>query len=98
MPYDVAMCPGGECPLRASCYRYRALPAGRQDWLVPFPYDAPARTGRRPAPSSTTPSPRSSARDDAEAVLRVRDLTPRCRAPPLHEWRWGSVDMQVGVS
>lgn len=44
MPYDITMCPGGECPLRASCYRYRALPVARQDWLVTAPYDAPTGT------------------------------------------------------
>ena len=44
MPYDVTMCPGVGCPLRARCYRARALPEGRQDWLGRLPYDADTGT------------------------------------------------------
>lgn len=44
MPDDITMCPGGRCPLRARCYRFRAVPAARQDGFVDAPYDP--RTGR----------------------------------------------------
>ncbi len=40
MPYDIIMCPGEQCPLRARCYRYRAVPQARQDWFGTAPYDA----------------------------------------------------------
>lgn len=39
MPIDLTMCGGDGCPLRADCYRHRAQPAGRQDWLARAPYD-----------------------------------------------------------
>lgn len=39
MPYDVTMCPGGDCPLKQDCYRFRAEPLGRQDYFGSPPYD-----------------------------------------------------------
>lgn len=39
MPSDFTMCPGHGCPLHATCYRFRAIPAGRQDWLTKPPFD-----------------------------------------------------------
>jgi hypothetical protein len=42
MPYDYTMCPGGACPLRRDCYRYRAIILGRQDFFGTPPFDAPA--------------------------------------------------------
>lgn len=39
MPYDITMCPGEGCPLRATCYRARAVPLARQDWFGRSPYD-----------------------------------------------------------
>ncbi|MEL6181095.1 MAG: DUF2934 domain-containing protein [Myxococcota bacterium] len=44
MPYDITMCSGTGCPQRARCYRYRAYPAGRQDWFVSAPYHASTDT------------------------------------------------------
>ena len=38
---DVMMCPGGACPLRQRCYRYRAVPRG-QDCFGAAPYDLEA--------------------------------------------------------
>ena len=43
MPVDFTMCPGEACPLRNDCYRYRAVPAARQDWLVRPPFDPGTR-------------------------------------------------------
>lgn len=40
MPYDISMCPGEGCPLRDRCYRARAVPLARQDWLGSAPYNA----------------------------------------------------------
>ena len=40
MPSDITMCAGGDCPLRQRCYRYRSVPAGRQDYFGAMPYDA----------------------------------------------------------
>jgi len=37
--HDIALCPGGACPLREGCYRFRAAPDARQDWLTTPPYD-----------------------------------------------------------
>ena len=39
MPYDITLCPGRDCPVRARCYRFRAVPAGRQAWFGTTPYD-----------------------------------------------------------
>jgi hypothetical protein len=39
MPQDITMCPGGECPQRRQCYRFRAVALGRQDWFGAPPYD-----------------------------------------------------------
>ncbi|KIG16175.1 hypothetical protein DB30_04893 [Enhygromyxa salina] len=39
MPYDITMCPGDGCPLRAGCYRHRGVPVGRQSWFVTPPYN-----------------------------------------------------------
>ncbi len=41
MPYDITQCPGVDCPLRERCYRFRAIPAARQDWFGRAPYDPP---------------------------------------------------------
>ncbi len=40
MPYDITMCPGEGCPLRDRCYRARAVPLARQDWLGSAPYNS----------------------------------------------------------
>lgn len=40
MPYDITMCPGDGCPLRDRCFRARAVPSARQDWLGSEPYNA----------------------------------------------------------
>ena len=39
MAHDFTLCPGGECPLRRDCYRFRGIPDARQDWLTPPPFD-----------------------------------------------------------
>ena len=39
MSDDVTHCPGGDCPLRHDCYRFRALVFGRFDAFVRAPYD-----------------------------------------------------------
>ena len=44
MPYDMAMCEGLGCPLRDACYRFRAYPMGRQDWLGRSPYNGATGT------------------------------------------------------
>jgi hypothetical protein len=36
---DVTRCPGGSCPLRQRCYRYRAVPDGRHDRFGAVPFD-----------------------------------------------------------
>ncbi len=41
---DLTMCPGGACPLRQRCYRYRAVFGGRQDFFGAPPFDAVAGT------------------------------------------------------
>ncbi len=37
---DITHCPGGACPRKQRCYRYRAAAEGRQDWFAAVPYDA----------------------------------------------------------
>ncbi len=39
MSDDVTRCPGGQCPLRDDCYRFRAVAYGRYDALGTPPYD-----------------------------------------------------------
>ena len=41
---DITMCPGGACPLRQRCYRYRAHFGGRQDFFGTPPFAAAAGT------------------------------------------------------
>lgn len=37
---DIAMCFGGECPLKMKCYRYRAIPSEfRQAYFYDPPYE-----------------------------------------------------------
>lgn len=36
---DISMCSGLECPLKETCYRYKATPASWQSYLVDVPYD-----------------------------------------------------------
>lgn len=43
MAVDITMCPGGACPLRDGCFRYRAQPDARQDWFGRAPYDDAAK-------------------------------------------------------
>lgn len=36
---DITMCPGEDCPLKESCYRYTATPSEfRQSYFVNTPY------------------------------------------------------------
>lgn len=36
---DISMCEGGDCPLKDTCYRYKATPSeGRQSWLSTPPH------------------------------------------------------------
>jgi hypothetical protein len=44
VPLDVTMCPGGDCPLRQQCYRYRAIPEGRQAWFGVPPFQVTTGT------------------------------------------------------
>ena len=39
---DVMLCPGGACPLWQRCYRYRAVPDGRQGRFGAVPFDEEA--------------------------------------------------------
>ena len=39
MSDDITHCPGGECPRRDDCYRFRARLVGRFDAFVRPPYD-----------------------------------------------------------
>jgi hypothetical protein len=39
VPFDITMCPGGDCPLRQRCYRYRGIPEGRQDYFGSPPFE-----------------------------------------------------------
>lgn len=36
---DIAMCKGGECPLKKSCHRYTAKASEYQSYVVPPPYE-----------------------------------------------------------
>jgi hypothetical protein len=37
---DITMCPGNDCPLKESCYRYTAIPNEyRQSYFITPPYD-----------------------------------------------------------
>ena len=40
---DVTRCPGGACPLRQRCLRYRAIADERQERFGAVPYDDEAR-------------------------------------------------------
>jgi hypothetical protein len=38
---DIAMCEGGNCPLKESCYRFKATPSPyAQSYFAEIPYDA----------------------------------------------------------
>lgn len=38
---DIAMCEGGDCPLKESCYRFKATPSPyAQSYFAEIPYDA----------------------------------------------------------
>lgn len=37
---DISMCSGLECPLKETCYRYKATPSDWQSYLSEVPYDA----------------------------------------------------------
>jgi Protein of unknown function (DUF2934) len=41
---DLALCPGGDCPLRNRCYRFRAVAYGRQDFFGTPPWSATTGT------------------------------------------------------
>lgn len=37
---DITMCNGGDCPLKETCYRYKATPSEfLQSYFVEVPYD-----------------------------------------------------------
>jgi Protein of unknown function (DUF2934) len=44
MLHDQLHCPGGECPLRRDCVRYRARVYGRQDFFGSPPFDRAAQS------------------------------------------------------
>lgn len=35
---DITMCPGGDCPLKETCYRYKAEPSDYQSYWFEPPY------------------------------------------------------------
>jgi hypothetical protein len=35
---DITMCPGGECPLKETCYRFKANPSSWQSFFHEPPY------------------------------------------------------------
>jgi hypothetical protein len=37
---DITMCPGGDCPLKETCYRYKAEPSDYQSYWFEPPYYA----------------------------------------------------------
>ncbi|QXE22499.1 hypothetical protein B6N60_01182 [Richelia sinica FACHB-800] len=39
MPYDLTMCPGKNCPIKHSCFRFTSKICGRQDFFVHTPYN-----------------------------------------------------------
>ena len=39
---DITMCNGGDCPLKETCYRYKAKPSEFQSYLAEIPYNAGA--------------------------------------------------------
>ncbi|HNF14530.1 MAG TPA: DUF2934 domain-containing protein [Leptospiraceae bacterium] len=39
MPYDICMCPGGDCPQKKHCLRYTGKVRGRQDFFGSAPFD-----------------------------------------------------------
>lgn len=41
---DLTLCPGGDCPLRSRCYRFRAVAYGRQDSFGAPPWSAATGT------------------------------------------------------
>lgn len=42
---DISMCSGKDCPLKESCYRFKAVPSEyRQSWLVTPPYNPETKT------------------------------------------------------
>lgn len=41
---DLTMCNGGDCPLRKTCYRYRATPSFWQSYFTAEVYDAEKKT------------------------------------------------------
>ncbi len=37
---DITMCSGGDCPLKETCYRYKATPSEfSQSYFIEVPYD-----------------------------------------------------------
>ncbi len=38
---DITMCPGNDCPLKETCYRYKAIPSEySQSYFIDTPYYA----------------------------------------------------------
>ena len=35
---DITMCPGKDCPLKETCYRYKAKPSDYQSYFAEPPY------------------------------------------------------------
>lgn len=35
---DISMCKGGKCPLKKSCFRYRAIPGSFQSYFMNPPF------------------------------------------------------------
>jgi hypothetical protein len=35
---DITMCKGDGCPLKETCYRFKAEPSDRQAWFIEVPY------------------------------------------------------------
>jgi len=58
MFHDRAHCPGGDCPQRSECLRYRAEVYGRQDFFGSPPYDRATQSCEHFIPlSSLMPTP-----------------------------------------
>ena len=35
---DITMCPGGNCPMKETCYRYKAKPSEYQSYFTETPF------------------------------------------------------------
>jgi hypothetical protein len=89
---EITRCPGGGCPLRDDCYRFRALAYGRFDAFGTAPYDAATDRCAQHLPLARYASTDDAVRGRAHELWRRRGCPD---GSPERDWEAARAELAV---